>query len=104
MPAELPSSELRKSFELYDRQVTINNIQLGCLIGGVLMPAGVILDWFVYHDWAPFFLGLRLVCSVLIGIFWLIVRSPSGREHYKSLGVVLALIPAAIISMMIYYK
>jgi two-component system sensor histidine kinase PhcS len=101
MPAEQPSADLQSSFESYDRKVTINNIQLGCLIGGVLMPAGVVLDWFVYNKDVFYFLNLRLACSFLIGVFWLIVRSPSGRKHYKTLGVVLALIPAAFISMMI---
>ncbi len=101
MPTEQPSADLQSSFEAYDRKVTINNIQLGCLIGGVLMPAGVVLDYFVYHDDVRRFLALRLACSFLIGVFWLIVRSPSGRQHYRTLGVVLALIPAAFISIMI---
>src|SRR5690349_7539823 len=101
MATEQPSADLQSSFESYDRKVTINNIQLGCLIGGVLMPAGVVLDYFVYNEHVRYFLGLRLACSFLIGLFWLIVRSPSGREHYKTLGVVLALIPAAFISIMI---
>jgi signal transduction histidine kinase len=96
-----PSSDLQKSFELYDRQVTINNIQLGCLIGMLLMPAGVILDWFVYRESIFPFLKLRLACSALIGVFWLVVRSPAGRDRYRALGVILALIPAAFIAIMI---
>src|SRR5262245_44968995 len=98
------NSDLQKSFELYDQEVTINNIQLGCLIGMVLMPAGVILDKFVYPQSFFLFLNLRVLCSALIGIFWLVVRSPAGRNHYRSLGVVLALIPAGFISIMIWCK
>lgn len=101
MRAEQPSTDLQSSFEAYDRKVTINNIQLGCLIGGVLMPAGFVLDWFVYNPDVYYFLKLRFACSFLIGVFWVIVRSPSGRNHHKIFGVVLALIPAAFISMMI---
>jgi signal transduction histidine kinase len=104
MPESLANPELQKSFEVYDRQVTINNIQLGCLLGMVLMPAGVILDWFVYPKHLPIFLNLRVSCSILIGIFWLVVRSPAGRNHHRLLGVVLALIPAGFISLMIYAK
>src|SRR5690349_11488670 len=101
MPTEPQNPDLQRSFELYDQQVTINNIQLGCLIGMVLMPAGVILDWFVYEPWLTEFLKLRVFCSVLIGVFWLVVRSNAGRNHYRLLGVVLALIPASFISVMI---
>ncbi len=95
------NSDLQKSFELYDQQVTINNIQLGCLLGMILMPAGVILDWFRYPLDAGKFLALRVLCSGLIGVFWLAVRSSAGRKRHRSLGIVLALIPAAFISIMI---
>src|SRR5678815_3712257 len=98
------NSDLQRSFELYDRQVTINNIQLGCLLGMVLMPAGVILDRFKYYDAFWLFLNLRILCSALIGVFWLVVRSPTGREHHRLLGIILALIPAAFISLMIWFK
>ena len=92
MASELyPASDLRKSFELYDQQVTINNIQLGCLLGMILMPAGLILDYFVYPGQIGLFYNLRLLCSALIGVFWLFVRSPIGRGRYRLLGVLLAL-------------
>lgn len=96
-----PASDLRKSFELYDQKVTINNIQLGCLLGMVLMPAGLILDYFVYPDQIGLFYNLRLLCSALIGVFWLCVRTPIGRSHYRVFGVLLAMLPAFFIAMMI---
>src|SRR5215204_1630867 len=45
---EAVPKELNQSFAKYDQQVTINNIQLGCLLGMILMPAGVVLDFFTY--------------------------------------------------------
>lgn len=96
-----PSEDLRKSFALYDQQVTINNIQLGCLLGMVLMPAGFILDYFVYPLNPWMFMPHRILCAALIGIFWLFVRSDTGRRMYRVLGVVLALLPAFFISWMI---
>jgi hypothetical protein len=102
MPLEIKeNSDLQRSFELYDRQVTIGNIQLGCLLGMVLMPAGLILDYFVYPNFIPLFYNLRILCSVLIGVFWLFVRSPIGRRHHRVLGVLLAMFPAFFISLMI---
>ncbi len=97
-------AELQKSFKRYDQQVTINNIQLGCLLGMVLMPAGVVLDFFVYRDQLLQFFLLRLLSSVLIGVFWAVVRMEIGRNHYRLLGVLLALIPAFFISTMIFLQ
>jgi signal transduction histidine kinase len=96
-----PASDLQSSFQLYDRQVTINNIQLGCLLGMVLMPAGLILDHFVYAKQIWIFYNLRLFCSALIGVFWLFVRTPAGPGHHRALGVLLAMLPASFIALMI---
>jgi signal transduction histidine kinase len=93
--------DLQKSFEAYDQEVTINNIQLGCLLGMLLMPAGVVLDYFVYRNKVGAFFELRILSSVLIGVFWLIVRTEFGRRHYRLLGIVLAILPAFFISLMI---
>ena len=95
---------LQKSFERYDQQVTIENIQLGCLLGILLMPAGVILDFFSFPSepgtiWE--FFKLRLWCSVLIGAFWVFVRTDFGRARYRTLGIILALLPAFFIALMI---
>ncbi|HEX7861061.1 MAG TPA: ATP-binding protein [Verrucomicrobiae bacterium] len=96
--------ELQESFARYDQQITINNIKLGCVLGMVLMPAGVILDFFTYPDRPEvikkFFL-FRICCSVLIGVFWMVVRSEVGRRNYRTLGIILALLPAFFISAMI---
>ena len=100
----LLEGDLQTSFAHYDQQITINNIQLGCLLGMLLMPAGVILDFFTYNDrpeviWE--FFELRLWCSALIGVFWLFVRSEVGRAKYRVLGIILAILPAFFIALMI---
>src|SRR5690606_28577202 len=56
----------------------------------------------VHPEEVLLFFNLRLLCSALIGGFWLFVRSPYGRQIYRTLGVVLALLPAFFISWMIY--
>jgi len=96
------SSEIQKAFVEYDRQVILNNVIIGCLIGIVLMPVGTLLDYKVYKDQWVFFFKLRLLCSLLIGAFWLVVITPFGRKHPRKLGVLLAIFPAFFISWMIY--
>src|SRR6185436_7416255 len=70
----------------------------------ILMPVGVVLDFLVYRDEVGLFLGLRLLCSLLIGLFWLIVVSPFGQNHPRKLGVTLAMFPSFFISWMIYAR
>ncbi len=91
------SSEIQKAFVEYDRQVIFENVIVGCLIGIVLMPLGTLLDYKVYNDQWGFFLKLRVLCSLLIGLFWLVVMTPFGRKHPRKLGVLLAFFPAFFI-------
>ena len=98
---------LKAAYRAYDQQGTLKNIQIGCVLGILLMPAGWILDRAVYGDYPPDpdlvekFLGIRFASSALIGLFWAIVVSPLGRRHYRALGVFLAMIPAGAITIMI---
>jgi two-component system, sensor histidine kinase PhcS len=96
------SREIHEAFVEYDRQVILNNVIVGCMIGIVLMPLGTLLDFFFYRDYVPYFLKLRLLCSLLIGIFWMVVITPFGRRHPRSLGVLLAFFPAFFMSWMIF--
>ena len=99
------SEEIREAFVDHDRRVIIDNIKVGCVIGAVLMPVGVVLDYCcVSEDKFWFFLQLRLLCSVLIGVFWAIVVTPLGHKHPRKLGVTLAMFPTFFISLMIYFK
>jgi signal transduction histidine kinase len=96
------SAELRHAFVRHDRQVIINNVQVGCLVGILLMPLGTLLDYFVYRSDVLPFLKLRLSCSLLIAVFWAVVMTPVGRKYPRFLGVLLAMFPSLFISWMIY--
>jgi signal transduction histidine kinase len=99
------SQEIRRAFAEHDRQSIINNVKVGCLLGVVLMPAGILLDYCVYGDHPEIvrrFLELRLLCSALIGMFLGIVVTPLGRRHPRKLGVTLAMFPTFFIAWMIY--
>ncbi len=105
-PSAIEDDELRAAYRAYDQQVTLKNIQIGCILGILLMPAGWVLDRVVYGGQGAgslvgSFLFIRFVASGLIGIFWAVVVSPFGRRYYRELGVGLAMIPAGAIAMMI---
>lgn len=65
------------------------------------MPAGFILDWFVYYSQRYQFLKLRLLCSLLIGVFLATLLTNFGRKHYRQFGIILFLLPATFIAWMI---
>jgi signal transduction histidine kinase len=103
MPETLAhAEEIRKAFEEYDRKINLQNVQIGCVIGAVLMPLGTILDYWSYRPDLLYFFELRLLCVVFIGLFWMILMTPFGRRHSHKFGVLLAMFPTFFISWMIY--
>jgi signal transduction histidine kinase len=99
---EYNSPEIRQAFAEHDRLLTVSNFKVACVIGMLLMPAGFILDRFVYPEKAMYFLELRLFCSALIAIFLTTLLTQFGRQHYRFFGIVLFMLPASFISWMIY--
>ena len=96
------SDEIRNAFAEYDRQATITNFKVACVIGMLLMPAGYILDYWVYRDMATRFLELRVVCSTLIAGFLAVLLTPFGHKRYRQCGIILFMLPASFICWMIY--
>ncbi|HUB68655.1 MAG TPA: ATP-binding protein [Candidatus Methylacidiphilales bacterium] len=101
----MPSTEdLRQSFFEYNRDVRISNSKAGCMLVVVLMPAGVSLDYFVYPNKLGLFLLLRIICSLLAFLLWVLLSTPLGRRHFRVLGMLWFVLPSLFISMMIYFE
>jgi signal transduction histidine kinase len=94
--------QIRQAYEQYDREVAINNFKVACWMGMVFVPSFAFLDYAVYPDVADEFLGIRLACSALIGLFLSVLLTPFGRRHFRFLGVTLLLLPGSCVSYMIY--
>lgn len=93
---------IQQAYKDYDREVTISKFKVACVLGMVLVPSFVVVDYKVYPAHFHEFLFLRLLCSALIGVFLAVLLTPFGRRHYRFFGVTLVLIPAAAISYMVY--
>jgi signal transduction histidine kinase len=100
--SEFNNHEIRQAFTDYDRQATVTNFKVACVLGMILMPAGIVLDAFVYPNKIWGFLELRLLCSSLIGVFLSTLLTEFGKKHYRIFGIFLFLLPASFISWMIY--
>jgi signal transduction histidine kinase len=94
--------EIRKAYQEWDRSATIYNFKIACCLGIILMPGGAIIDHFVYPEQARLFLVLRLLCSVLVGAFLLVLLTPFARRYYRGLGVALAMLPSFFMSLLVY--
>ncbi|HYG36414.1 MAG TPA: hybrid sensor histidine kinase/response regulator, partial [Clostridia bacterium] len=99
--------EFRAAFQAREQQERLDTGKIASALVLFLMPAGVVLDWFVLedkngHDYRLVFLFLRLACSALAGLLWFLHTTAFGRKHYKLLGLPIALLPAFFISAMIW--
>ena len=93
--------EFQQAFVANERRERIRSGKVACALVVFLMPAGILLDYFVYPERFTDFLLLRLFCSVLAGILWALHKTPFGVRHYRFLGIPIALLPAFFISWMI---
>lgn len=100
----LNNPEFQAAFLANERQERINTGKVASALVVFLMPAGIVLDWFMAHDEVPFFLVLRLACSLLAGVIWFLHATPFGHKHYKALSLPIALLPAFFIAWMIFIK
>ena len=103
--ANLNPADLGKAFLQYERVVRIRNYRVGCILAFIFMPAGALLDAFVYGaDPAKVqhFFSLRCLCSLLLGLIWFLLQSKVGLKFYRFLGLLVALLPLFFICWMIY--
>jgi len=93
-----------EAFQSYEGQERIGNTKIGCALVVTLMPAGSLLDHFVYPEkmW-PFFY-LRILCAAMAAVIWAFLFTETGRKSCKWLGVIVPLLPAVFIAGMIAEK
>lgn len=102
--AAIPDRQVIEAYRAYEERERISNTKVGCALVVSLMPAGSLLDFFVYRDelW-PFFI-IRLLCSACAGLIWFFLFTDLARKSGKWLGIVVPLLPVVFIAGMIAYK
>ena len=94
--------EALRAFNDYERQIYVRHLEVGSYLVMILMPAGVVLDYFVYPSKLRYFFTLRLASTFLGGCVWLALRTRLREKVHRHLSLVLALMPAFFICWMIY--
>src|SRR5215472_6986469 len=97
--------EIQKAFREHERDVWIRNFRYACILAAIFVLAGYSLDILVYAnhpEQTKWFLGYRVICSVLCMVFWWVIRTPTGMKNYRLLGLTLPLLPSVCDGVMIY--
>src|SRR5947208_17086679 len=82
------NAEIVHAFKAYEAQQRIANTKVGCALVVFLMPAGSLLDAFVYPDKLWAFFGVRLLCSASAAIIWAFLFTDVGKRSGRWLGVI----------------
>lgn len=97
-----PTFDAKQAFLAYNLQNRIANFKVGCMLVVFLMPAGAMLDYFVYPDYLELFFSLRMLCSFLALILWGLLKTNWGQRWFLLLGMLCFILPSLFISIMIY--
>ncbi len=92
---------MQAAFRDYVSQQRIANSKIGCLLVIFLMPAGVLLDQFVYPDELNPFFYLRIGAAFAGAIVLGYLHTDLGKRNAGWLGIVVPLIPVVAIAGMI---
>jgi len=95
-------AEVLQTYADYERQITLKHLEIGCYLVMLLMPVGVVLDYFVYPEKVRFFFELRLLVFLLALAVWGTLRTRFSQKFHRLLSLIIALIPAFFICWMIY--
>jgi len=96
--------DIRRAFDIYEAQQRLMNTRVGCALVVFLMPAGSLLDYFVYPDKLWTFFALRLLCSATAAIIWAFLFTEMGARCARWLGVIVPLLPVVFVAGMIAVK
>jgi len=100
--APINTATIRRAFLESEAQQRLGNTKVGCALVVFLMPAGSLVDWFVFEQkffWP--FLQLRLICSAIAAVIWVSLFTNQGQRGIKWLSAVVPLLPAAFLAVMI---
>ena len=94
--------DLRSAYEESLQGYWIRYAKVSALVGLVIVPAGITLDYMVYPDEVTTFTVTRLVFSLFIGASLAIYYTPLGKRHFREITFLWLLAAQAMICFMIY--
>ena len=100
--ANKEKSSLEMAFQDYSRQRMIQLTLVGSWFVMIGMPLGTSLDKNVYPEYVGPFLKIRLASAGFCFLIWAFLHSDLGKKLYRLNAMIVAMLPIAGISWMIY--
>ena len=94
--------ELATAYKEYERALRIRQARLGYCMGLVLIPAGWMLDYFVYPSLMRAHLEIRIWCTLILIPCFLVLFTSWGKRHAKISDKGCTVIPMLAVCLMIY--
>ena len=95
------SNDLRRAFEAEEHELRLRQSKVACILGIVLIPAGIVLDRVTYFDQLNTLTAIRLVAAVLIAVIYALHFWDKTAVHVRYLTMTGLLIAVASIAVMI---
>src|SRR5579871_919140 len=96
------TTSLAEAYQEFNRNLWVRQAKVGCVLSFTLVPAGFSLDYFVYPALFWRILAARLVHDVFLIPFFFLLFTGFGRRYIKVLGSAWIMLPAMVISWMIF--
>ena len=98
------NDNLLDTYESEDTFLRIRRFNLVCIISVLFVPAGSLMDYFLYPDLFWFFLTIRILVTSIVIILYLLNRTHNNRTKIIIATLFLILLHSAYISVLIYYS
>ena len=95
------SNDLRRAFEAEEHELRLRQSKVACILGIVLIPAGIVLDRVTYFDQLNTLTAIRLVAAALIAVIYALHFWDKTAVHVRYLTMAGLLIAVASIAVMI---
>lgn len=95
-------SRVREAYATADLAMRMRQSKIGSVLMLILVPAGIVLDYFVYPEHLPDFTLMRLLCDTFIAVILALHFAPQGQRFVRVLTLSWLMAAVVMISYMIH--
>ena len=100
MASPLATPGIPAGYQAETQALCRQGAETACLLAILLVPLFALLDYVVWRQCFPLFLGMRLGCVAVMGLIFALLRSRFGEAHAVALGVLVAGVVGLMIDIM----
>jgi two-component system sensor histidine kinase PhcS len=101
-PPDPEATKLQEAYREFDQNLRVFRAKTSYIMGMILIPAGITLDYFVYPKLSLKFFYARLVCDLVLVPFLVLLFTPIAKRWAHWLDKPIMLLPAVCMCWMVY--